>query len=187
MAKSTRGGRTPNRSTNQRTAPGGARSTPAAATRDARVPRIAAIGVAGVVGILVRGVAMAVGFGGSGDSRPGGTSAVTAVVGVPAADIGPAEASARWQAGAVLLDVREDAEWAAGHVPGAIHIPLGQLASRVAELPAGQPILVICRSGNRSQEGRDILLSAGLSPVASVDGGVRAWRDAGLPFEGQVA
>lgn len=98
----------------------------------------------------------------------------------------PAEASARVAAGAILLDVREDDEWAAGHVPGATHIPLSQLASRVGELPQDTPTMVMCRSGNRSQEGRDILLAAGLTQVASVNGGSKGWRDAGLPYDGQI-
>src|SRR5215467_5679634 len=60
-----------------------------------------------------------------------------------------------------LLDVREDDEWAAGHVPGATHIPLGQLGARTAELPHDEQIYVICRSGNRSARVAQALNGAG--------------------------
>jgi rhodanese-related sulfurtransferase len=133
-------------------------------------------------------------LGGSGGNG-GGTAAVTptprasgaVVAAAPLpADMDPAAAAARWESGAILLDVREPSEWNAGHVPGAEHIPLGELAARVDELPSETEILVICRSGNRSQQGRDILAAAGLEQVTSVSGGVRAWRDAGLPYEGDI-
>ena len=87
------------------------------------------------------------------------------------------------QNGAFLLDVREQSEWDDFHAVGATLIPLGQLASRVDEVPRDQDIVVICNSGNRSQEGRDILLDAGFKNVTSVDGGSQAWRTAGYPTE----
>jgi rhodanese-related sulfurtransferase len=60
-------------------------------------------------------------------------------------------------------------------------IPLGQLESRVSELPKDQPIVVVCRSGNRSQAGRDILLNAGFENVTSMASGMLQWRSMGLP------
>jgi len=80
-----------------------------------------------------------------------------------------------------VLDVREPEEWAQVHIPGATLIPLGQLAARVDEVPRDRPVLVYCRSGNRSQEGRDILLRAGFTRVTSLRGGIKAWAAAGLP------
>jgi len=59
-------------------------------------------------------------------------------------------AKGRMDDGAILLDVREPHEWAAGHAQGARHIPLGQLGQRQRELPAGRPIITVCRSGGRS-------------------------------------
>lgn len=85
--------------------------------------------------------------------------------------------------GAFILDVREQSEWDEFHIPGATLIPLGQLASRVEELPKDQEIVVVCRSGNRSQEGRDILLDAGFDKVTSMAGGVTEWRSEGYPIE----
>lgn len=103
------------------------------------------------------------------------------VAGVPA-DVDVTTAAGLRDAGAVVLDVREPSEWAEGHVPDATLIPLGELARRASELPHDGTIVVICRSGNRSAQGRDILLAAGYE-ATSVDGGMTAWRAAGLPVE----
>ncbi len=73
--------------------------------------------------------------------------------------------------GAFILDVRQPEEWEAGHIPGATLIPLGELESRVDELPQDEEIVVVCRSGNRSATGRDILLDAGFTDVTSMGGG----------------
>ena len=94
-----------------------------------------------------------------------------------------AEAAALRDDGALIVDVREPDEWAAGHIPGATLIPLGELPSRQGELARDQPIVVVCRSGNRSAEGRDILLAAGFEAVTSVQGGMTDWTTAGLPVE----
>jgi rhodanese-related sulfurtransferase len=84
-------------------------------------------------------------------------------------------------AGAFVLDVREPDEWAQAHIPDATWIPLGDLQNRLSEVPQDQPILVYCRSGNRSQEGRDILLAAGYKNVTSMSGGINDWISQGLP------
>ncbi|MFJ5811951.1 rhodanese-like domain-containing protein [Streptomyces sp. NPDC093093] len=83
---------------------------------------------------------------------------------------------------AVLLDVREQVEWNAGHAPGAIHIPLSRLATGAA-LPSaaeGRPLVVICRSGHRSQQAAKLLAGRGAEAV-DVKGGMNAWATAGLP------
>jgi len=95
-------------------------------------------------------------------------------------EISVAEASTMRDSGAFILDVREPDEWNAGHIPGATLIPLGELASRVNEVPKDQEVVVVCRSGNRSQQGRDILLSAGFTQVTSMAGGLNQWSAAGL-------
>lgn len=86
---------------------------------------------------------------------------------------------------AQLLDVREPEEWAETGVPeGAVLIPLGDVEARAdAELAAGQPVYVICRSGNRSRTASESLVGLGFTEVYNVDGGVTAWLDAGLPAE----
>lgn len=83
--------------------------------------------------------------------------------------------------GAFVLDVREPAEWEAGHVPDSVHIPLAQLSSRMSEIPTDQQVVVICRSGNRSAQARDLLLNAGYSNVTSVAGGIVDWQAQGQP------
>lgn len=82
---------------------------------------------------------------------------------------------------AVLIDVREQDEWAAGHVAGATHIPLAELPTRLAEVPRDQPILLFCRSGNRSGKATAFLRRQGYAQAANVEGGIIAWQGAGLP------
>ena len=84
---------------------------------------------------------------------------------------------------AVLLDVREQDEWDAGHAPGAVHIPLGELPARLDELPdtdAGT-LAVTCRGGGRSSRAVAWLSQQGFD-VANLDGGMRAWQGAGKPL-----
>ena len=99
-------------------------------------------------------------------------------------EISIADAYAAYKAGTLLLDVREQEEWDAFHIPGTTLIPLGELPSRLDDLPRDRRIIVVCRSGNRSQEGRDILLEAGFTDVTSMAGGVTEWSNAGYPIEG---
>ena len=96
-------------------------------------------------------------------------------------EISVTEAVAKRDAGAFILDVRQPEEWNEFHVPGSTLIPLGELASRVSELPQDQEIVVVCRSGNRSAQGRDILLGAGFTQVTSMAGGLTQWEAAGYP------
>ena len=84
-------------------------------------------------------------------------------------------------AGAYLLDVREDEEWDAGHVAGAVHIPLGELGARYIELKQGRPVYVICRSGIRSDHAAQALAGAGWD-ASNVSDGMMGWQAAGLPM-----
>ena len=99
--------------------------------------------------------------------------------GIAEVDVNAARA-AQESGEAALLDVREDDEWAAGHAPGALHIPLGQVAARASELPAG-PVNVICHAGGRSAQACAVLAGQGRAEVANVRGGMLAWAQAGLP------
>lgn len=96
-------------------------------------------------------------------------------------EISVSQAYEKYQQGAFFLDVRTVEEWNEYHAPNSTLIPLDQLASRVNELPRDREIVVVCRSGNRSQQGRDILLQAGFSSVTSMAGGLKAWQAAGYP------
>lgn len=79
---------------------------------------------------------------------------------------------------AVIVDVREDDEWAAGHIPSAVHIPMGQVPQRLEELPEGE-LHIVCRSGGRSRRTAEWLQRNGYDAV-NVDGGMAAWSEAGL-------
>lgn len=85
----------------------------------------------------------------------------------------------------IIVDVREDDEWNEGHIPGAVHIPLGQLSARLSELEPykNSPIITQCRSGKRSAQAQLALKSAGFSSVYNMDGGIQAWSKEGLITE----
>ena len=100
--------------------------------------------------------------------------------GVLPASISVDKAYQMYQDGTFVLDVRTPEEWNDFHAPNTTLIPLDELANRVNELPKDQPILVVCRSGNRSQAGRDILLQAGFN-ATSMEGGLNAWKNSGYP------
>lgn len=92
------------------------------------------------------------------------------------------QASSMSKQGALLLDVREQDEYAAGHAPNAQLIPLGQLSSRMQEIATykDKPIVVMCRSGRRSAKAVALLQEAGYSQVSNVKGGIQAWEGEGL-------
>ncbi len=96
-------------------------------------------------------------------------------------EVSVAQASEYRDQGAFILDVRQPDEWEQVHIPGATLIPLGELSNRLNEVPKDQEVVVVCRSGNRSAQGRDILLGAGFSQVTSMAGGMNEWQAAGLP------
>lgn len=86
---------------------------------------------------------------------------------------------------ALVLDVRENDEYKSGHVLNAIHIPLGKLKGRIGELLKYQdrPIVVVCRSGNRSATACAILGKQGFAQAHNLAGGMVAWQKANLPLE----
>lgn len=102
--------------------------------------------------------------------------------GLPMARVTPAEARARTDADAVLVDVREPDEWATGHAPGAVLAPLSALTAgeTLPRTAQGRPVVAICRSGKRSREAAALLTARG-TDVVDVIGGMRAWARAGLP------
>jgi rhodanese-related sulfurtransferase len=86
---------------------------------------------------------------------------------------------------AIIVDVRETDEWNAGHIAGAIHIPLGDVKNRVAELEKfkDSPVITQCRSGARSAKAAEVLKNAGFSAVYNLDGGINAWQKAALDIQ----
>ena len=97
---------------------------------------------------------------------------------IPEIDI--EEAKRLVDAGALLLDVRENDEWAAGHAPDAMHIPLGEVQRRSDELPDDREVVAICGMGGRSARATAALLRQGYN-VVNVAGGMKAWAAAGYP------
>ncbi len=96
-------------------------------------------------------------------------------------EVSAATAAQKRDAGAFILDVREPDEWNTVHISGATLIPLGELQSRLNEVPKDQEVVVVCRSGNRSATGRDILRQAGFEQVTSMAGGMNQWQALGFP------
>ena len=90
------------------------------------------------------------------------------------------EAYAAEREAGVTVDVRESVEYAQAHVPGAVLVPMGHLASRLGEIDRSTRVHVICASGNRSKAMTDLLVAAGFDAV-SVSGGTRAWIESGRP------
>ena len=86
---------------------------------------------------------------------------------------------------AVLLDVREDEEWAAGHAPAAVHLPMGELPGRLHEVPVQRRVVVVCRSGHRSAQVTAYLNRAGRAAM-NLDGGMQAWARAGRPMTSET-
>ena len=85
--------------------------------------------------------------------------------------------------GALLVDVREprEVQALAFDVPNIVSIPLSELETRWSEIPKDREVVVVCRTGHRSAQGRDILLKAGYTKVTSMAGGVTQWQAQGLP------
>jgi rhodanese-related sulfurtransferase len=100
----------------------------------------------------------------------------------PVVEVDPEGAKALLAEGAFLLDVREDDEWVAGHAGEAVHIPMGQVADRLAEVPRDKVVLCICRAGGRSGAIAAALLGEGFD-VRNVTGGMQAWAAAGQSLE----
>jgi rhodanese-related sulfurtransferase len=103
-----------------------------------------------------------------------------------AGDVGTLEATRLLnQPGTLVLDVREEKEFAAGHLPRARHIPAAELSKRVGELSKWKekPVLVTCASGARSGAACRVLKNAGFTQAVNLKGGIAAWQQASLPVE----
>lgn len=97
---------------------------------------------------------------------------------------GAPEARRRLIEGAIALDVRETSEFVAGHVEGAVHMPLGTIPAHNARIPRDRPIVVYCGHGERSSTAVSLLERAGFQQLVNLDGGIGAWQDAGYSIEG---
>ncbi len=145
-------------------------SDDSARSLDEAVRHLAFIGLDGAAGWF--GTDAVDAWGRSGRSY-GSTAALTA-----------AELAARQERGEVeILDVRGEAEWKAGHLPGAQHIPLGYLADRLEEIPADRPVVLHCQGGGRSLIALSLLAARGVTATFNLTGGFGEWEKAGLPVE----
>lgn len=95
--------------------------------------------------------------------------------------IRPAELKSLLPSGCRLIDVREPVEHAEEHIPEAKLIPLGQLEKRHAEIDRNAPVIVMCRSGKRGAEALKKLQAMGVADARNLEGGLLAWKEAGLP------
>jgi rhodanese-related sulfurtransferase len=92
------------------------------------------------------------------------------------------EAQKLVEEGAQLVDVRAEHEWSAGHIGGAKHLPLAELAERTGEIDKDRPVVLYCRGGNRSTMATDALTDAGFDAV-KLSEGIVGWDEADLPLE----
>jgi rhodanese-related sulfurtransferase len=95
------------------------------------------------------------------------------------------EARRLQQAGAIVIDVRQAGEFRGGHIPGARNVPLAELESRLDEIPRDAPVVVHCALGSRSAMAAKRLTALGFENVHDMGGGIRAWKKADLPVEGE--
>ena len=83
----------------------------------------------------------------------------------------------------VILDVREHWEYAEGHIPGAVLLPLGSIPDRLSDIPQDKTVVAVCRSGNRSGQATQFLRQQGFDNVHNMEGGMIAWGESGLPVD----
>jgi len=117
----------------------------------------------------------------TGDSGVQAQPVVAAVEGIALpAEIDPASVADLYDSGEItVIDVREAWEYEAGHIPGAALIPLGELAERVDEVPRDRPVVLVCRSDNRSGQALRLLSRQGFDNLSNMMGGMLAWEAAG--------
>lgn len=117
----------------------------------------------------------------SSSSTPGTTVMASLKLG---ANVSVEEARAVYRdPGVTIVDVREKEEYNAGHIPGALLIPLSELAQRVKDVPRDTEVILVCRSGNRSQQAYDSLKQQGFTNIHNMVGGMLAWQAAGYEIE----
>ncbi len=99
--------------------------------------------------------------------------------------ITPTELSAQQKSGhaPLVIDVRTAAEFATGHIPGALNIPFDEVADRIDDVDAPNGVALYCMMGPRARKGEAALLASGYDSVLHIDGGLAAWKSAGLPVE----
>ncbi len=136
--------------------------------------------------IVVTGLVVGIGACSSGSPAPA-ASAGAAVAAAPEkvnTKIAPADYQSKFGAGSdhILIDVRTPEEFASGHIPGSVNIPVDSLGQRLSEVPQDKPVVLYCRSGNRSGQAAQILDQAGYSQIYDL-GGIVTWQQQGYPVQ----
>lgn len=136
--------------------------------------------------IVVIGLVVGIGACSSGSPAPA-ASAGAAVAAAPEkvnTKIAPADYQSKFGAGSdhILIDVRTPEEFASGHIPGSVNIPVDSLGQRLSEVPQDKPVVLYCRSGNRSGQAAQILDQAGYSQIYDL-GGIVTWQQQGYPVQ----
>lgn len=135
-----------------------------------------------LVALLVLGVFVWPQLTGGNVAAPAAAAASVDITNLPL-EVSIDDAYALREEGAFILDVRTVQEWEVdGHIPDATLIVLDDLPARIDEVPRDEPVVIICRSGNRSAVARDILRDAGFTNVTSVAGGMNQWKVAGYEY-----
>ena len=95
-----------------------------------------------------------------------------------------ADALERQKIGALIIDVRDDDEFAEAHIAGSLHVPLPDIEARLSEIPKNRDVLLFCRSGRRSGKAQTLLVDThDYRTVSNIEGGIIAWAQADLPLE----
>lgn len=133
--------------------------------------------------IMVGLMAAAIVLGGCGASNPPAPAAQAGLPNLPDnVSVSQTKALLGWP-DVLILDVREQSEYDQGHIPGVKLIPTGEVANRLSEIPKDKPVIVTCRSGNRSSTITKYLREQGYTNVHNMEGGIVAWQGAGYPVE----
>ena len=142
------------------------------------MPTRAALFPAAAVALLIQAAALA--------DEPAANTTTTSAASAPTDEISRATFSERWAHGRenlTLVDVRSAEEFAAGHLPGAINIPVDQLETRVSELKSGDEIVVYCLSGVRSARAIELLRGREFTHIEHLAGDYSEWESSGGPIE----
>lgn len=134
--------------------------------------------------IVVTGLVVGIGACSSGSPAPAASAAVAAAPEKVNTKIAPADYQSKFGAGSdhILIDVRTPEEFASGHIPGSVNIPVDSLGQRLSEVPQDKPVVLYCRSGNRSGQAAQILDQAGYSQIYDL-GGIVTWQQQGYPVQ----
>jgi rhodanese-related sulfurtransferase len=135
-----------------------------------------------VFGLLIVVAVVVSGCGAQGESSAPAAAGEAASLNLPANIDAKTLDGLRGNPDVYIVDVREDYEFAAGHIPEATLIPLGQLSNRLSEIPKDKTVVAVCRSGNRSGQATEILRQAGFD-AHNMEGGMISWEQAGLDVQ----